>query len=95
MNIIKPSGPSNIYKQYHGLKRKPRKIKLLPLYEGFQLQCEQERVGNEKKKKFQNADEISKDRKSKTVSLALNRKEDADCLHETYSVEKESEKKEY
>lgn len=33
---------SNVCKQYHSLKRKPRKIKLLQLYERFQLQCEQE-----------------------------------------------------
>ena len=34
----------NIYKQYHGKKRKPRKIKLLQLYEEFQLQYEQKKV---------------------------------------------------
>ena len=47
-----------------------------------------------KNKLFQNADEISEGRKSNTVSLALSRKEDEDILHDTYSVEKELEKKE-
>ena len=47
-----------------------------------------------KKKLFQNADKISENRKSNTVSLALSRKEDEEVLRDTYSVEKESEKKE-
>ena len=47
-----------------------------------------------KKKLFQNADKISENRKSNTVSLALSRKEDEEVLHDTYSVEKESDKKE-
>ena len=47
-----------------------------------------------KKKLFQNADKISENRKSNTVSLALSRKEDEEILHDTYSVEKESDKKE-
>ena len=48
----------------------------------------------EEKKLFQNANEISESRKSNTASLALSRKEDEEILHDTYSVEKESEKKE-
>ena len=43
-----------------------------------------------RKKTFQNEDEISKGRKS---SLALSRKRDEDSLHDIFSVEKESEKK--
>ena len=43
---------SNVYKQYHDLKRKPRKTKSLQLYEGFQLQCGQERLYKRKKKIF-------------------------------------------
>ena len=61
----------NVYKQYHGLKRNPRKIKSLPVYEGFQLQYEQERVDKEKKQKeklFQNADGTSKSRKNNAIS---------------------------
>ena len=61
----------NVYKQYHSLKRNPRKIKSLPVYEGFQLQYEQERVDKEKKQKeklFQNADGTSKSRKNNAIS---------------------------
>ena len=60
----------NVYKQYHSLKRNPRKIKSLPVYEGFQLQYEQERVDKEKKQKeklFQNADGTSKSRKNNAI----------------------------
>ena len=66
------------------------------MYEGFRLQYEQESGSREEAKKrlFQNVDEISKGRKSNIVSLALIRKEDEDFLHETYSEQKESEKKE-
>ena len=88
---------SSVYKQYHCLKRKPRKIRSLQLYEGFQLQYEQERVDKEKKQKeklFQNVDEISGGRKNNTINLALNRKEDKDILYDKYSMEKESQKKE-
>ena len=85
---------SNVYKEYHSLKRKPKKLKLIELYEEFQPHCEQERVDKEKKKNFQYADEVLKTRKSNTISLALTRKEDEDSLHDTYSVEKESEQKE-
>ena len=46
-----------------------------------------------RKKTFQNEDEISKGRKSNTGSLALSRKRDEESLHDIYSVEKESEKK--
>ena len=63
---------SKVYKQYHGLKRKPRKIKSLQLYDGFQLQHEQERADKEKKQKeklFQNVDEISQSRKNNGASL--------------------------
>ena len=66
------------------------------MYEGFQLQYEQERADKEKKQKklFQNVDEISEGRKSNTISLALSIKEDEDILHDRYSVQKESGKKE-
>ena len=67
------------------------------MYEGFQLQYEQERVDKEKKQKeklFQNVDEISGGRKNNTINLALNRKEDKDILYDKYSMEKESQKKE-
>ena len=46
-----------------------------------------------RKKTFHNEDEISKGRKSNTGSLALSRKRDEESLHDIYSVEKESEKK--
>ena len=46
-----------------------------------------------RKKTFQNEDEISKGRKSNKGSLALSRKRDEDSLHDIFSVEKESEKK--
>ena len=46
-----------------------------------------------RKKTFQNEDEILKGRNSNTGSLALSRKRDEDSLHDIYSVEKESEKK--
>ena len=39
----------NVYKQCQGLKRKPREIKPLQLYERFKLQYEQERADKEKK----------------------------------------------
>ena len=51
-------------------------------------------IKKRRKKNFQNADKISENRKSNTVSLALSRKEDEEVLHDTYSVEKESDKKE-
>ena len=88
---------SNVYKQYHVLKRKPRKIKSLQLYEGFQLQYEQERADKEKNQKenlFQNLNEISEGREHNTISLALSRKEDEDILYGKYSIEKEPLKKE-
>ena len=46
-----------------------------------------------RKKTFQIEDEILKGRNSNTGSLALSRKRDEDSLHDIYSVEKESEKK--
>ena len=66
------------------------------MYEGFQLQYEQERTDKEKKQKklFQNVDEISEGKKGNRISLALSIKEDEDILHDTYSVQKESGKKE-
>ena len=42
----------NVYKQYYGVKRKQSKIKLLQLYQGFQLQFRQERVDKGKKIKL-------------------------------------------
>ena len=88
---------SNVYKQYHILKRKPTKIKSLQLYEGFQLQHEEERADKQKKKKenlFQNVNEISEGREHNTISLALSRKEDEDILYDKYSMKKEPQKRE-
>ena len=86
---------SNVYKQYRGLKKKPREIKPLQLCERCQLQYEQERADKEKKQKklFQNVDEIS-DSRGNTISLVLSRKEDEDILHDKYSVQNKSEKME-
>ena len=88
---------SNVYKQYHVLKRKPTKIKSLQLYEGFQLQHEEERADKQKKQKenlFQNVNEISEGREHNTISLALSRKEDEDILYDKYSMKKEPQKRE-
>ena len=66
----------NVYKQYDGLKRKPKKIKSLQLYEGFQPQYEQERADKGRKQKeklFQNVHEISKGRENHIISLALSK----------------------
>ena len=47
LNTIKP----NVYKQCHSLKRKPKKITSIQLYERFELQYEQKRADKEKKQK--------------------------------------------
>ena len=79
-------------------KGKPMKIKSLQLYEGFQIQYEQERVDKENKQK----ENLLKCRwnfrgeEKQYNQLSISRKEDEDIIYDKYSlVNKVTEKEKW